>query len=318
MMRVATVCPPSSTLFLPAVERLFRDAGHEVRRFGDSAVNCAAATAWGPVVWCEWAGAHAAQLVRMIGTTQRLIVRLHRFEVDNVETFASIRWEEVAALVVTSEHVAARARAIVPDLDSRSRVVVIPSIVDFDAFPLVERTEWTESAALRVAVVGNISGRKQPGLALAALDELHQAWNVRMTFVGTAVDPWWERYIRGHAMSRLVEIRPWTDDVVGIWREHDVCLVASADEGCPYNPIEAMACGAAPLVHRYEGADAQFPEEALWRVPRDVHMAARRVTNDRGGPFIRWTPAKLRAWAFARYSIEANRGAVLALLGGAS
>jgi len=102
-----------------------------------------------------------------------------------------------------------------------------------------------------------------------------------------------------------VTLIPWMDRPEAIWAAEDLCLVASADEGCPYNAIEAMACGRPAIVHRYEGAEDQFPREAIWTYTNEALDAWNLMDA--------WTGFEIRHWAAARYSIEANSPAVLSL-----
>lgn len=292
-MRIAVTCGPTSQGFLAPVEKLLRDAGHEVARFtldARSPQSFIALEKWKPdAIWHEWCDSLAAALSRASGPP--MVVRLHRFEADT-DWPARVQWSDRCRLVVTSQHIAARVAA--PS-------VVIPSIVDFDAFPLVtdRPRDFVEAA-----VVGYIEGRKQPGLAVAAFVDVqgHFPKVARLRFIGTPKEPFWREYLTGGSGLTL---EPWTDNVAAIWQTARVCISASAAEGCPYNVIEAMACGATPLVHAYEGAELQFPQECLWRLPSHASMAMAML----GG----FTPLQIRAWAAARYSIEANRDAVLGL-----
>lgn len=302
-MKIAICTDSPSVGFLPPVERILTEAGHETRRF-EMPLQHVAAVAWADAIWVEWCTQAAVDLSRSHFLGKRpLVVRMHRYEADGPWP-AQVDWDQ-ARLVVTSRHILARAGLRAPAIRD---AVVIPSIVDFDAFPLVEREEEDD---LRIAVVGYWSGRKQTGLAVEAARVLAIDWMLRMSLIGepASSEPWWTDYLcslptRGFACFA----EPWTTDVVGIWRRHDACLSASSDEGCPYNAIEAMACGVPAFVHAYPGAEAQFPEQFVWKTLGELREKVDAQFNNGG-----WTPEHIRAWAEMRYSIDANRDAVLNL-----
>jgi len=302
-MKIAICTDSPSVGFLPPVERLLAEGGHETRRF-EMPNQHVAAVAWADAIWVEWCTQAAIDLSRSHFLGKRpLVVRMHRYEADTPRP-ALVNWNR-ARLVVTSRHVLARAALRAPEIHAAA---VIPSIVDFDAFPLVEPQEEDE---LRLAVVGYWSGRKQTGLALEAAAALSDDWRVALSLIGQPADsePWWQGYLyRRPTVGFMCVLEPWTTDVLGIWRRHDACLSTSADEGCPYNVIEAMACGVPAFVHAYPGAADQFPEQFVWRTLAELRQKVSAHFSDAG-----WSPEHIRAWAQMRYSIEANRDAVLDL-----
>ena len=294
-MKIAVTCGATSQRFLAPVEKLLRSSGHEVKRFTlrtGLVSELDALRQWGAAaIWHEWCDEFATRVHDLSGIPT--VVRLHRYEADTGWPLR-VRWSDRCRLVVTSEHIAKRVTA--PS-------VVIPSIVDFDAFPLVD-DDVNDTA--EVAVVGYLEGRKQPGLAVAAFKALRlrpgAEPNGRLRFIGTAKEPFWPKYLEA---ERDLVIEPWTENVAAVWQTAGVCLSASAAEGCPYNVIEAMACGAIPLVHYYDGAGEQFPNECLWWLPQGAPMALERM--------IDWRAKDIREWAAERYSIDANRDTVLNL-----
>ena len=233
-----------------------------------------------------------------------MYVRCHRYEVDTPH-FAQIKWGGTCIPIITSHHVIERALKVALGCGP----IYVPSIVDFDAFPLAKPEP---ADALRLAVVGYFSGRKQPALAFEASRALAYNWQIELSMVGKNAggEPWWEDYLHAQpATDFLAVLHPWTDDVKGIWKLNDACLSTSAEEGCPYNVIEAMASGVPAFVHRYPGAEAQFPEEFVWTTLEEL---TDKVDRQFGSSYA-WSPEAIRAWAAARYSIEGNREKVLDL-----
>jgi glycosyltransferase involved in cell wall biosynthesis len=303
-VKVATICAKGLDSFLPGIERVL-GRRHEVRRFDVTEVgHIRHALAWADVVWCEWANAVALHAASIGG--KPLVVRMHRYETELPE-FTAIPWRNVSRLVVTSEHILARARSKGEHRETGGPVdrckappVVIPSGIDLARFPLQEH-----GRRMRIGVVGFLHGRKQPGLALQVLAELPR--DAEMWFAGTPQEPHWRGYLehvaRSLGLAERVHFDGWVKDIAAWWADKDFALSCSADEGCPYNVIEAMACGVVPVVHRYEGASDQFPLNTLWS---DVHTA---------GQIVRFPPpGHLRGIVEDLYSLDTQADAILSVV----
>lgn len=294
MGRIAVVCPKSSDRFVGPVETILR-MEHEVRRFdADEALQ---ADEWGDAVFCEWAAKHAAVLAAF--GKKPLVVRLHRYEVDG-DWFPGMRFDRMT-LLPTSAHILERARerAVI------ERAAVIPSIVDFDRFKFTgDRNGYW------IGVVADIHHRKQPGLWLQILKEL--PWHFTLHHVGAIRDAGLWRYLRSTAAALGLENRiRWDgeiphDQMPEWWARKKFCLSAAMDEGCPYNVIEAAACGAIPVVHRYEGADESLgPAVPYWASTKEADHALRG--------FVRTDTEKMRSDFRNRFSVQANAEALLSL-----
>lgn len=308
-MKIATVCRPDLRAFLPPIEQLLRGR-HEVRSGmtagGDVMVEAVEAA---DVVWCEWANEIAQALATH--TKARLVVRMHRYEVYS-DTFRRIPWRNVAALIVTSEHVLEAACEKVPALRDLTRCVVIPSGIDFAKFPRVEKTR---AAMRRLGVVAYIHGRKQPAEWLHVLRFLPREYTLHVA--GRPQQPEWIPYLT-HLAKRLgVEDRfhfdGWQDDVSAWWSDKGHCLSAAMDEGCPYNLIEAAASGVLPWLHNYPGAEKQWPYRFRWDTPEE---AAEKIQRAEDGECLAFRG--LRDWARERYDLASQADALFDVVEGAA
>jgi len=301
-LKVAVVCKRGLDTFLDGIEGVLRRK-HTVRRFlVAGADDIEAAFAWGDVVWCEWANEVAAYAADH--AKRPVVVRMHRYEAHSDLAFR-VRWSNVKRLVVTSRHVLEIARRGAPSV-AVANPVVIPSGVDVSRFPEQDHGQGT-----RIGVVSYIHGRKQPGLWLQVLAALPKDYTLHVA--GTVQEAPWQYYLavmeRELGLEGRVEYDGWVTDVAAWWRDKDWCLSASMDEGCPYNVIEAMACGVRPVVHEYLGARDQFPARYLWRTPAEAALRIMRPSYDSETP---------REWVDRHYSLDAQAEALLATVEGAA
>lgn len=262
-MRVAIVCRPDLRSFIGGIEEVLRNAGHAVIQAVDNQGRIAKPEIdEADVVWCEWAAEHAA--VTVANTETPAVVRLHRYEAYT-PSFQQIMWSNVAALIGTSDHILALARHRVPALDDLTDVHMIPSGVWFDRYT---RAKKDEAAMRRIGVASYLHGRKQPGLWVQVLNELPEGYSLHVA--GKEQEGGWTSYLLNLAhrlgLGDSVHFDGWRDDIGAWWQDKGHCLSAAADEGCPYNVIEAVACGALPAVHSYVGADDQWPG-STWNTP---------------------------------------------------
>lgn len=297
-MRIATVHSPDLHHFLDGIEGVYRKAGHEVRRFCPTTRDeLVAALAWGEMAWAEFAS-EVAGACSYLGHPN-LVVRMHSYEAyfGHVER---VKWENVRTLVHTSEHVLELATRKAPAIQHVAKAF-IPSGVDTEKFALQPHQHGT-----RIGVVARMTGIKQPGMWLQALASLRDSGtDYTLHIAGTDETGEWDIYLRHMAeamgLADKVEFCGQVSDMAEWWRDKDYCLSTSAREGCPYNVIEAMACGVRPLVHAYWGADKQFDSCVLWNDASEL-------------PFIVASDRYSGHWFDARYSLAAQTPALLALL----
>lgn len=308
-MKIALLHGADLDHFLPGIERVFQGAGHETRRFAPrDKGEVKDALAWGDVVWCEFAN-QVAMAASYVGHPN-IVVRLHRYEADGL--VSKIRWEAVRTLVATSDHVLARAHETCPVM-AGVETAVIPSGVDTERFAL-----QPHGPGRRIGVVAYVQGRKQPGLWLQILDDLRVLdpdWELHVA--GEIVEPEWGRYLRSmpgvHLHGPVADVAAW-------WADKDHCLSASIDEGCPYNILEAMACGVRPVIHRYPGAAAQFPADLLWSTVREAAGKLKTVFPLDWSPTsppdadLLYDPMRYRRIVEERYSLAAQTPALLAVV----
>ncbi|WP_288818464.1 glycosyltransferase [uncultured Micrococcus sp.] len=238
---------------------------------------------WADVVVCEWAGPNAVWYSKHKRPGQRLVVRLHMFELrggwlENIDTDAVDALVTVSGLYrdLTREHM-----AIDP-----AKVTVIPnavSVADLDRPGLPDRR-------YRLGLVGIVPLRKRLDRAVDLLEALRRH-DDRFTLHIRGRMPWeyaheWRKPLQregyldlfarigGSDLREVVAFEPFGADM-GTWlTKIGWVLSPSTTESFHLAPAEGMVSGAVPLVWQRPGAVGVFGEDFV--VP-DTEAAAERV-----------------------------------------
>ncbi|MFJ3311988.1 glycosyltransferase [Micrococcus endophyticus] len=238
---------------------------------------------WADVVLCEWAGPNAVWYSRNKRPDQRLIVRLHMFELRGA-WLADIDTEAVDTLVVVSE----LNRGYVlntMDIDPE-KVRVIPNAVSRAD---LER-RGRPGREFRLGMVGVVPMLKRADRAVDLLARL-RAEDDRFTLHIRGRMPWEYPHIwrkmperEGYAalLSRLgatrlrdaVAFEPFGADMGTWYTKIGWMLSPSATESFHLAPVEGMVSGAVPVVWNRPGAEGVFGRS--WLVG-NTDAAAERI-----------------------------------------
>jgi len=214
-----------------------------------------------PAVWANQAG--VATVVKSIGLGGGLspvrgvkgmlkLAEKRRKKVKVIDKLVSISGEITAELASYG----------IPS----SQIEEIPNAVDTAHFvPVDEETKsvWRKAHGLKdcttVLFLGGLSARKAPHLIARAVHKLRsQGWSIQCLFVGPVRDRSYREMLDAEGLWNSPENgMHWTDhiqEVTPYIQASDIFVLPSASEGLSNAMLEAMACGAVPVVTRVSGA----------------------------------------------------------------
>jgi glycosyltransferase involved in cell wall biosynthesis len=237
---------------------------------------------WADVVICEWCGPNAIWYAKHKRPGQRLLVRLHRFELE-AGWPAQLDIAKVDRVICVSPHYATLTREATGW--PADKVMVVPNWVDVDQ---LDRPKL-DGARFHLGFIGAAPSRKRLDLALDVLEDLRRADPRFMLFVKTKLpwEYWWvwkrpeerahyerlfDRIARTPALSTGVVFDPYGRDVAAWLRRVGFVLSTSDDESFHLAPAEGMASGAVPAVLNWPGAETIYDRH--WIHPGTTEMAA--------------------------------------------
>lgn len=260
---------------------------------------------WADVVICEWAGPNAVWYSQNKRVGQRLIVRLHRFELG-AAWLAGLRTDQIDRLICVSEPFAT---ATIERLGiEAAKVQVISNYVnDVD----LDRAKLPE-ARFHLGMLGAVPKRKRLDVALDVTERLREHDQRYLLMVKTEMpwDLWWvwrrdsERDYFSNIFARLNNSPNLRDGVVfdsygpdvALWlRRVGWVLSTSDDESFHLAPAEGMASGAVPLITGWSGSDAIYSSEWIFRNAKQIADFVQR-TNELG----QWEEAASQAKSQAK------------------
>jgi glycogen(starch) synthase len=230
-------------------------------------------------------------------------------------------WRGAAAVVANSEGLADLARRFAPEV----AVAVVPNGVDTAIFaPGPECGSPTADAPLRLLVVGRLVRQKGIDVVLEAMARLPDPAAVRLSVVGDGPARGdLEVQAQRLGLGRCVAFTGWADRAAlpGFYRDADVFLLPSRDEGMPNVVLEAMASGLPVLATDIPGSRDLVVdgETGLLIGVDDTDALVAALGRLAGDAQSRWAMgAAGRRRVAEMFSWEAVADAYLALAAGAS
>ncbi len=170
-------------------------------------------------------------------------------------------WRKAAALVACSEGLKKRALAFLPS----ASIDVIANGVDLDRFHPAPTNGPRDT--LRLITVGRLSVTKRVELLMQAVEILHETGcAVRLTIVGGgALEKRLREYARRTTLRETISITGTVDPekMPEIYRQNDVFVSASAQEGMSNAMLEAMASGLPIVTTPCEGVDELISDNGI-------------------------------------------------------
>ncbi|MHB9857860.1 glycosyltransferase [Streptomyces sp. YIM S03343] len=286
-------------------------------------VESRALAEWADVVVVEWCGPAAVWYSRHKRHGSRLVVRLHRFELD-ADWPRQVEIDAVDQVVCVSPYYRRRALAVTgwPE----DKVVVVPNWVDADQ---LDRPK-APGARFRLGMIGIAPSRKRLDLGLDALEAL-RADDRRWQLSVKSKPPWEYWWIwnkpeeRAHYDSVLHRIQTspllagavvfdsFGPDVASWLRRIGHVLSTSDDESFHLAPAEGMASSAVPALLPWPGADEIYDSRWIHPTPQAMAEAIAPLADE-----DRWRQAGelSRTQAREAFALEKVAGTWTALLTG--
>jgi len=239
---------------------------------------------WADLIVCEWAGPNAVWYATNKSDSQRLIVRLHRFELG-AAWLDALPTEAIDQLVCVSEPYAKLARERLK-LEPHKVAVISNYVDDRD----LDRPKL-DQARFHLGMIGIAPQRKRIDRALDVLEALRKRDERYLLMVKSQLpwDLWWvwrrdaERDYFAKQFARINTSPSLRDAVVfdkygpdvAVWlRRVGWVLSTSDDESFHLSPAEGMASGAVPVITGWPGSDAIYSPEWIFE---DADSVARFI-----------------------------------------
>jgi len=191
-------------------------------------------------------------------------------------------WKKAAALVACSEGLKNRALHFLPS----AAIDVIPNGVELDRFYPAETAQKPDT--LRLLTVGRLSVTKRVEMLVDAVEILHkEGRRLRFTIVGGGVvEPQLRQMVLRKNLNNTVEItgRADPDDMPQIYRQADILISASMQEGMSNAMLEAMASGLPIVTTRCEGLEELIADNGIIVEPANAGLIAgaiKKLADDR-------------------------------------
>jgi len=191
-------------------------------------------------------------------------------------------WKKAAALVACSEGLRERALRFLPSV----AIDVIPNGVELDRFYPAEANQTPD--VLRLLTVGRLSVTKRVEMLIDAVEILHkEGYRLRFTIVGGGgMEPQLREIVQKKNLGNVIEIMGRTDaeDMPQMYRQSDVFISASMQEGMSNAMLEAMASGLPIITTRCEGLDELIADNGLIVERAEagtIAGAIKKLTDDR-------------------------------------
>jgi glycosyltransferase involved in cell wall biosynthesis len=238
---------------------------------------------WADVVVCEWCGPNAIWYSRHKRRGSRLLVRLHRFELESPYP-AKVKIGAVSQVICVSRHYAqlTRERTGWPE----AKVVTVPNAIDVSQ---LDRPKL-DGARFHLGFIGIVPSRKRLDLALDVLEELRREDDRYLLFVksGMPWEHWWvwqnpaerdhyataqRRVQRSPLLRGAVVFDDAGPDVAAWLRRVGFVLSTSDDESFHVAPAEGMASRAVPVLRHWPGAETIYDRRWIHRDPAGMAAA---------------------------------------------
>ena len=243
---------------------------------------------WADVIICEWAVGPAVFYSNNKKINQKLLIRLHRFEITT-EQPAKINFEKVDRMIVVSDYI--KDFCINNYLWKEDKISVIPQFSDMNHFD----RDKIDGHEFNLGLLGFIPKLKRLDRCLDILEELRK-FDDRYTLYIKSKMPWdvpfiWskesekEYYIKqfrriedSELLKNAVVFDNYGNDVAAWFRKIGWILSTSDTEGCHTAVAEALSSGCQAIIFDWPGSDRVYSDNEIFSSPK---VAARNILSNK-------------------------------------
>ncbi len=243
---------------------------------------------WADVILCEWAVGAAVYYSQNKLPHQKLLIRLHRFEITTNQPNL-IKFENVEKVIVVSDYIKNHCIENYGWLEEK--ISTIPQYADIDLFnrPKARSYQYT------LGLLGMVPALKRLDRALDILEHL-RSLDSRYTLRIKSKHPWdipfvwvkedeknyfleqYQRIENNPILKNGVIFDEYGADVAAWFRKIGWMLSTSDIEGCHTAAAEGMASGAKPIIFNWPGAEGVYKNVPIFK---DAKSAAEYIySND--------------------------------------
>lgn len=243
---------------------------------------------WADVILCEWAVGAAVYYSQNKLPHQKLLIRLHRFEITTNQPNL-IKFENVEKVIVVSDYIKNHCIENYGWLEEK--ISTIPQYADIDLFnrPKARSYQYT------LGLLGMVPTLKRLDRALDILEHL-RSLDSRYTLRIKSKHPWdipfvwvkedeknyfleqYQRIENNPILKNGVIFDEYGADVAAWFRKIGWMLSTSDIEGCHTAAAEGMASGAKPIIFNWPGAEGVYKNVPIFK---DAKSAAEYIySND--------------------------------------
>ncbi len=186
-------------------------------------------------------------------------------------------WKKAAALVACSEGLKSRALRFLPSVS----IDVIPNGVDLKRFCPAQTSDRTDT--LRLLTVGRLSVTKRVEMLIDAVEILHnEDCKLHLTIVGGGqMEQQLKDVVSGKGLGDVIDIagRIEAENMPQVYRENDIFISATMQEGMSNAMLEAMASGLPIVTTRCEGVEELITDNGVIVEPVSGEDIARAIKN---------------------------------------
>ncbi|MEH7409925.1 glycosyltransferase family 4 protein [Priestia megaterium] len=280
--------------------------GHNVHNEAQS-VEC---LNWADVIVCEWGLGNAVWYSKHKKPYQRLIVRMHRQEVETNYPF-EFEIDNIDQIIAISPYVYEEFYRTFRF--PREKMTMIYNLVDTREMDQPKITE----AQFNLGIIGVCPKMKRLDLAIDVLEKL---WNrdsrYKLYVKGKLPQEYtwlWNREEERSYYEELferIEQAPWKENVIfdgygsdiGQWLSKIGFVLSTSDfESFHLAPSEGMASGAYPLILKWSGSDTIYPNNLLLA---DTDEIVEKVEKMNGSKRNRHIEVELKKYVMDNFSIQ--------------